>query len=71
MVMKILNKEIAMKYSENYLVLDCKVYPKAFIRIYRTEDDALIRSIHVKWEKRYEAFKELYNKYVRSLNENR
>ena len=63
-------KNLKKKYTENYLVLDCKVYPKAFIRIYRTEDDMLIRSIPVKWEQRYEAFKEIYKKYIRSLNEN-
>ena len=64
-------KNLKKEYTKNYLVLDCKVYPKAFIRIYRTEDDMLIRSIQVKWEQRYEAFKEIYNKYIRSLSENR
>lgn len=59
------------EYTDNYLVLDCSIYPKAFIRIYRTEDDMLIRSIPVKWEKRYEAFKEIYNKYIRSLDDNK
>ena len=64
-------KNLRKEYTENYLVLDCKVYPKAFIRIYRTEDDMLIRSIPVRWEQRYEAFKEIYKKYIRSLSENR
>jgi len=59
------------EYTDTYLVLDCSVYPKAYIRIYRTEDDALIRTVPVKWEKRYEAFRQLYGQYVRSLNENR
>jgi len=56
------------EYTDTYLVLDCSVYPKAYIRIYRTEDDNVIQTIPVKWEARYEAFKQLYGQYIKSLN---
>ena len=66
--MNLKNKLKNTKYTEKYIVLNCEVYPKAFIEIYRTEDDALIRSIPIKWEKQYEAFKDIYNKYIKNLN---